>query len=193
VESGRADCSAKMLANLHRLGSRLPLSLWVLAGLERKMARRDDLDSKTKENLHNDLVNAMELISLQVNPPHPPTLGNFPRGFEPLTVVVGDRREQPLVSRGDLLVGSASPEDLKHILSLGLRDSQSVIRTDKLITNTANQNDLHRVFGDSNLLVVGSPFVNLMARIVNGVSFFPFRATGGLEDLGAVPARNQEN
>ena len=177
LESNLRNCSLTLLERLHRvLAPDEPLSLWALASLGRSVSKRssDYLSEETKATALKDIAKALDFVTPRPSIPTSRSLTTFPRGFEPMTIVVGDRREEPPVTRGDLLAGSASTEDVRHILSLGFADPRSVIRTDKLMVNTVNEEDLRRVFGSTNLLVVGSPFVNFVSRFVNQSSAFRF-------------------
>ena len=177
LEGNRRNCSVEMLSTIHReLEAETPLSVWVLASLARTVAGREGLDSEIRAALHDDVMTALDAIlpNTSITDQAPASLAEFPRGFEPLTVVVGDRREDPPITRGDLLAGSASTEDVRHILSLALQDRRSVIRTDKVIMNAAGDDDIKHALGGSNLLVVGSPFVNYAARVANRYSAFKF-------------------
>ena len=177
VEAGHRNGSLEMLEGIHKvLSPEEPVSVWVLASLERTVSTRGGLREETRSALKADLMTAIEAVmpATADGGQIERSLATFPRGFEPVTVVVGDRREDPPISRGDLLVGSASTEDVRYLLSLGLTDQRSVLRTDKIIVNTSNQDDVARAFGNTNLLVVGSPFVNFAARAVNMSSAFRF-------------------
>ena len=177
VEGGYRNGSLEMLESIHRaLSPDEPITAWVLASLERAVATREGLGEESKSALKTDLQAAIEALMPNAGDGGQlqRSLATFPKGFEPITVVLGDRREDPPISRGDLLVGSASTEDARYLLSLGLADQRSVLRTDKIIVNTSNRDDLIRVFGNTNLLVIGSPFVNFAARVVNMSSAFRF-------------------
>lgn len=98
-------------------------------------------------------------------------LMNFPEAFQPLVVVIGDRREDPPKSMADLLAYSISSTDvlfLQH-LNLGKVDTLS----DKVFVHE-DLETLERKYGDKNLLVIGSPAVNLLARKINDKSLFHF-------------------
>lgn len=100
------------------------------------------------------------------------SLEDFPGSFAPLTVICGDRREFPAATRGDLLVNSAAITDVQFLPGLALPPS-STIKSDKAVM-LMQEDDLRREFGHSNLLVIGSPAVNLAARVINDGSIFRF-------------------
>lgn len=112
----------------------------------------------------------------------PPLLANFPHAFYPLTVVCGDRRDHPAKDWSDLFVSSMSPLDLMFILRLGLapvsEDSRSprhktLLFSDRIFA-VKDDEELRRKFAGTNLLVIGSPKVNVLARAVNFTSVFRF-------------------
>lgn len=100
------------------------------------------------------------------------TLAGFPYMFTPITVVVGDRREQEPKTRGDIFALSASSAELRWLLALGLPHDTEII-SDKVFRN-AKVEYLIEEYGRRNLLVVGSPAANHLARLVNETAFFPF-------------------
>lgn len=98
-------------------------------------------------------------------------LTEFPDAFQPLIVITGDRREVPPQSRGDVLAYSVSSTDYMFINHLMLGESQVV--SDKQFV-ISSEEDLRNRFGASNLLVVGSPAVNLLSRRINEAAAFRF-------------------
>ena len=98
------------------------------------------------------------------------SLIHFPEKFYPLVVVTGDRREERPKTKGDLLAYSMSVIDITYLLHLQLSNVAMV--TDKTFVLEDDQT-LKEEFGDMNLLVVGSPAVNLLARQMN--DRHPFR------------------
>lgn len=102
------------------------------------------------------------------------TLLDFPQAFCPLTVVVGDRREESEhpKSAGDLFAYSASPSDLSWILQLGLPHDTEIV-SDKVFV-VSDEDYLKERFGNKNLLIIGSPSSNLLSRIVNSTALFRF-------------------
>lgn len=101
------------------------------------------------------------------------SLSSFPKAFSPLTVIVGDKREVPPKSPGDLLALSASTSDLRWILRMNLPRDVDIV-SDKVLLK-ASDNYLFEKFGQKNLLVIGSPAANHIARLVNETTFFSFK------------------
>ena len=90
-----------------------------------------------------------------------------------LTVVVGDRRERPPETPGDLFAQASSTRDLTWLFSLGLPES-TVLWNDKVINATSHEAKMPEYVSARHLLVIGSPFCNLLARTINKICFFPF-------------------
>ncbi|MGH9277297.1 MAG: hypothetical protein ACRD12_04225 [Acidimicrobiales bacterium] len=103
-----------------------------------------------------------------------PTLADGIEAFQPLAVIIGDRREWPAKTRGDLFVSSASPSvDLAFLGSLLNRlDHPAQLYADKIVVASDPEYLLGSL--NCNLLVVGSPSVNLAARLINGTAPFHF-------------------
>jgi transcriptional regulator with XRE-family HTH domain len=100
------------------------------------------------------------------------SLLDFPGAFSPITVIVGDKREEKPKNAGDLYVFSASPVDDRWLLSLGLpRDTEKI--SDKVLM-TADKEWLEGFFGERHLLIIGSPASNLFARKYNNCFLFRF-------------------
>jgi len=98
------------------------------------------------------------------------TLKNFPQDFQPLVIITGDRRENPPKSKGDILAYSVSNTDFMYLNSLNL---SGLILSDKQFVSETEEKLMER-FGKTNLLVIGSPAVNLLARRINDLSLFKF-------------------
>ena len=98
-------------------------------------------------------------------------LRDFPEEFLPLTIITGDRREQPPKSKGDVLAYSVSSTDVMYLTHLNLHDSP--VLSDKQFVIDA-EDALRKRFGSTNLLVIGSPAVNLLARRINNQFVFRF-------------------
>jgi len=105
----------------------------------------------------------------------PGTLVDWSKAFLPLVVFVGDRREAPPKTPADLLAASASMGDLYYLSRLSL-PSDTEIRSDKTCVITSPES-LRTLLEGKNLLVIGSPAANLMARAINGGSCFSFHVT----------------
>lgn len=91
----------------------------------------------------------------------------------PLTIVVGDRRERPPQTPGDFFAHTSSSRDLTWIFSLGL-SQYSVLWNDKIISATADDSEVPDYLKTRHLLIIGSPFCNLMTRKLNNSIFFRF-------------------
>lgn len=113
-------------------------------------------------------------------------LTNFPEAFYPIVVVVGDRREDPPKSMADLLAYSVSSVDVLFLqrLNLGRVD----ILSDKVFVLEDLQT-LRRKYNCTNLLVIGSPAVNLLARKINDSALFCFNIS---EEAKRKLARQEE-
>ncbi len=103
------------------------------------------------------------------------TVGNKipPKKKSLLTIVVGDRRENPPETPGDFFAHTSSTRDLTWIFSLGLPQS-TILWNDKIISATQTDNEIPDALKIRHLLIIGSPFCNLMARKVNQSTFFRF-------------------
>ncbi len=114
------------------------------------------------------------------------TLRDFPEAFFPLIVVTGDRRETPPLSRGDVLAYSVSSTDVMHLTALHLVTGEvdaeaeaihGLLVSDKQFV-TDSEDKLRRRFGRYNILVIGSPAVNLLSRSINQGCPFRFSISG---------------
>ena len=99
------------------------------------------------------------------------SLDHFPDAFMPLMIIAGDRRETPPKCKGDVLAYSVSTTDFMYLTHLHLQDCP--ILSDKQFVIDSEE-DLRTRFGSTNLLVIGSPAVNLLARRINSASMFRF-------------------
>ena len=102
------------------------------------------------------------------------SLMDFPNAFTPLTVVVGDKREEEPQNTGDLFVFSASTVDDRWLSSLGLPPDTEKISDKVLMTAENDKNWLKKHFGERHILCIGSPASNLFARIYNNSFLFRF-------------------
>jgi len=123
---------------------------------------------------------ALVFLREQANPPsirsNGPisTLADFP-GNEPLTIIVGDRRETRAKSAADCLIYSGSMTDVMYLPLLGRRLENAVIRSDKLLARMP-LDSLKKMpeLAASNLLVIGSPAANWGSRTLNREALFSF-------------------
>lgn len=106
------------------------------------------------------------------------TLDSFPEDFKPLIIVTGDRREIPPQSKGDLLAYSVSSTDVMYMNHLNILPDEEftdhgLVVSDKQFVEESEE-VLQERFGSTNILVVGSPAVNLLARRINDQCLFRF-------------------
>jgi hypothetical protein len=99
-------------------------------------------------------------------------LSEFPKAFEPLVVVVGDRREGKPETIGDVLAYSVSAIDLMFLPALKLPEDTPIV-SDKIFV-IESEDSLKYRFRDRNILTIGSPAVNLFSRRIDNQSFFRF-------------------
>lgn len=104
------------------------------------------------------------------------SLAQFP-GADPLTIIMGDRREQRVTSAADCLIYSGSITDAMYLPCLDSALGRALIRSDKLLVRMPQEylEDEMPEIAERNLLIVGSPAVNWGARILNKGAIFPFR------------------
>jgi hypothetical protein len=106
------------------------------------------------------------------------SLKGFPGDFRPLVVVTGDRREIPPLSKGDVLAYSFSTTDIMYLNNIGYQGDQEPLNDGLVVSDkqfvTDDEESLRRRFGSTNILVIGSPAVNLLARRINEDSPFRF-------------------
>jgi hypothetical protein len=109
------------------------------------------------------------------------SLANFPQDFLPLTIICGDRRGGASRTRGDIFVAPASTTDLTFLLKLGL-PPDCLLKTDKSFARMT-EDEREKVFGRTNLLMIGSPMVNLASRFFNQHSLFRFAIDRDLMEI----------
>lgn len=102
------------------------------------------------------------------------SLVNFPHRFSPLHIIAGDRREHHPKNRADLLCYSASMIDLIFVPRICEKLPGVRISSDKILYRMSEKWKKEEL-GKSNMLVIGSPAANLLARIVNKTAPFRFR------------------
>jgi len=186
-EQGVADPPIDELVRLHYFlidqtdPNRAAASLlrWIAAWLEDLRARRADFDDEHTRAL-SDALGLLRSVVPEPKPVGPAfSLADFPERFLPLQVVVGDRREivSKRLTMADLFSLSMASSDLMFLPDV--LGHPSFVReparmwSDK-ITVLMPKSDLEMRLGSSNLLIVGSPAVNLGCRIVDPRSLFRF-------------------
>jgi len=97
----------------------------------------------------------------------------FPDAFYPLTIISGDKREdsESRINRSDFGAVSASPAEARWIMKLGLREDTEFF-TDKIFVLESAE-ELRQRFSGRNLLVIGSPASNHLARRIHLVDPIP--------------------
>lgn len=93
------------------------------------------------------------------------TLADFPKiGSGKWSVITGDRREDPVKGKGDILGLSMAVTDVMFLHAIGL-PPESDVRSDKTLLLAQNLSELL----DTNLLIIGSPAVSLYTRAIMGM------------------------
>jgi len=156
-----------------------------VARLERtKFKGQDKLKSQAVQALlgryrEPDLATVLKAGSRSFN--------SFPEAFLPLAVVTGDKREtrETWITRADFGVYTATPADTRWLLNLDL-PADTVKHVDKNFLLLPDDQLIDR-FAEMNLLIIGSPAANHLARKVNSSAVFRFNyskeAHRAIEDL----------
>jgi transcriptional regulator with XRE-family HTH domain len=181
LETGKDVPSLALLIQLHELlvepdtsEPKASLAVWLLTSIQ-KSIEKENLLPNTKETTRAVLQKTIgQLIqpSSRRKRSTNRSLEFFPYYREPLTIVCGDRRDLTPKTRGDIFAHSVSIADLTFLLRLEL-PSNTMIKSDKLFV-LMSWEYLEREFGNTNLLVIGSPAVNFAARVINNYSVFRF-------------------
>jgi hypothetical protein len=169
----------------------LLLKLFLLreSALFEKPAKEREKWTEASKNLAVEAIAvARNLLNGKEDAPYPKTTGrtlqDFPNSFYPLAVVSGDKREETgnRINQADFGATSASPAEARWLLRLGLR-SDTEFYSDKVFV-LESVSELKARFGKQNLLVIGSPGSNHLARRLllsnptagwkRGVPFFRF-------------------
>lgn len=176
IEAGERLPSIDLTIKFHQVLSAAdddcpPLIHWLLARVVEEKELPDERRALVQEAAADVFARQSEGRFATLTGP-PRSLADFPRTFYPLTIVCGDRRESSPRTRGDIFAYSMSTTDLMFLPHLKL-DSTVDIRSDKLFV-LMDEEYLQRKFGQTNLLIIGSPAVNLLARLVNKTAIFQF-------------------
>lgn len=205
IERDRAVPTMDLLLRMHEKlatggDACADLSIWFLKWLEAVAKHHvnvkeesPDSDYKPDRNNREVALTVIGRMFAHSTRPEPasaasfrfPTLRDFPRAFENLLVVCGDRRESPPKNRGDLFVDSFSSADLANVKLLFDKTGPLEIRSDKYFALKTPGNDefLKSEYGRKNLIVIGSPAVNLLARSINTHCVFRFQLSQTVRDF----------
>ncbi len=185
IKSGNAIPTEETLAKIaHEIAPGRLGELLVALCAERICSIKDksvgSLGNKTVDDLFDKAVKQTSRPSAKHNDR---TFKDFPEAFEPLLIVTGDKREDrgTHISVADIGAFSASPADTRWILNLGL--SEKVIKhVDKNFMLLPNERLIER-FAETNILVIGSPAANHLARKVNKKAIFRFNYSNHAGDI----------
>ncbi|MGH3799620.1 MAG: helix-turn-helix domain-containing protein [Pseudonocardiaceae bacterium] len=182
-ENGREIPGISVLADLYKIlresTGMTPNAAEFAAWLTDWMLARSEKDASEDSELLQEALQLLDQPSSRANrgPPGPlRSLAEFP-GNDPLTIILGDRREPRAKSAADCLIYSGSMTDAMYISLLGRHMENTVIRSDKLLVRmpTDYLESMPEV-ADRNLLIIGSPAANWGARILNkSDAIFAFR------------------
>ena len=180
IERGGAVPTLKLLLRLHeelvQSDDRDPnseLRIWLLRWLEATLKQQVGICNDAALVAVRELYGQRQVRKMKRAGSTLPTLEDFPHDFENLVIVCGDRRESPPKTKGDLFVDSFSCADLGSLKTLFERSGPLDIRSDKSFV-LADRDYLKREYGQRNIIVVGSPAVNLLARAINKYCVFRF-------------------
>jgi transcriptional regulator with XRE-family HTH domain len=178
MERGQRVPSLSLLLRVHAeltssgvAGGYEPLEWWLVAWIEAEASQKcdravlpgfEEAAAHLRAHLPGGRAGRGNTLLLQ----------NFPDAFYPLTVIGGDRRESTPKSVADMFIYSGAVTDLTSLP--GLLDGRKVsIRSDKLAV-VLDEQTLNSQLGHSNLLILGSPAANWVARLVNHQAIFRF-------------------
>lgn len=176
--SGKEPCAPQHLVSLVQLyfggdlrEKQLELARLTILLLKERFAQGDEDAGKwTAESRElmqqclNECYTAVDARKSRAPKTSGRTLADFPDSFYPMVVVSGDKREvsEARINAGDFGAVSASPAESRWIVKLRLRDDVEIFG-DKIFI-LASDDELRERFGKTNILVVGSPAANHLAR-----------------------------
>jgi hypothetical protein len=194
LESGAQIANLPILTRLHAIlhdgisdGRHQTLRDWLIAWLAAHIEKAAE-DRGFNKDVYPDVIAALSLIQVHADQTtaspksQQKILTNFPEAFYPLMVICGDRRELTPATQGDIFARSLSITDLMYIFELKLDPDRVRVRSDKLVANMEKEY-LEATLGQHNLLVIGSPAVNLAARKINEGAVFRFPFDQRLRDF----------
>lgn len=148
--------------------------VWLLRWLSKEVEKSSLCDLKTVHlRVIEEAILQLNRIPIDQYPGTYCSLEDFPKAFQPITVICGDRREQRPGTRGDLLTYPIAITDIMFLERLGLDKNSTIIKSDKL-TVLMDDDYLTRMLGETHLLIVGSPAVNHATRLINRSAVFRF-------------------
>jgi len=184
-ETGKTAPAADVAVRLALILSEDPKEYLLLAAAQRACCSGGEVDDDLLAAV-NQLLGSAANINARPGPPgvletHLSLL-DFPHAFTPLTVVVGDKREDDPQNAGDLFAFSASTVDDRWLLSLGLpRETEKI--SDKVVMTAAHDKAwLKKHFSKQHILCIGSPASNLFSRMHNNSFLFRFAITREADD-----------
>jgi transcriptional regulator with XRE-family HTH domain len=192
IEVGNGIPTLEQLLKLHEelvsKDSQTPesdLGSWLLRWLEARVNKDVDINKESALEAIDGLYAKSNKSARTRSASAVPTLEDFPHGFEDLIIICGDRRESPPKSKGDFFVDSFSSADLASLKTLLEKTGPLEIRSDKLFMagNLSSSGYLKQAYGQRNLIVIGSPAVNLVARAINRNAVFRFRTSKGMREF----------
>jgi len=184
IESGEAIPSDERLAEIARAldaEDRLPEML--LRAAHDRVAGDTPNGKELREVYGRIISDIARKINDITRLASPRTFEHFPEAFEPLAIVTGDKREDPPKTIADLGAVSASPIDDRYLRDIPFRSKPDKI-SDKVFV-LADDEYLKARFGTKNLLVIGSPAGNHLARKINRGALYRFAFGLGLYRSGS--------
>lgn len=139
---------------------------------ERDAMQQSAMFASTIEDLLRKAGRRSPRTHASAGPPTHASLVDFPGGYTPLTIIVGDKREDEPKNAGDLFVFSSSTVDDRWLMRLGL-DPETEKISDKVLM-TADDAWLRERFGSTHILAIGSPASDLFTREFNECFLFRF-------------------
>lgn len=173
-ETGKAAPELSRAVRLAEILAEDPQEFLLLAAIQREWdaAQENTSFASTIEDLLRKAGRKAPRTLASAGPLTHASLLDFPGGFTPLTIIVGDKREDEPKNAGDLFAFSSSTVDDRWLLRLGLeRETEKI--SDKVLM-TADDEWLRKRFGSTHILAIGSPASNLFTRELNECFLFRF-------------------
>jgi len=151
-----------------------------LGRLEKQSFEREALKASVREAF-GDLRSAVSGPGAAAPRQTGRTLADFPEAFYPMDVVTGDKREDrgAHITVADFGAHPATPSDMRWVMGLGLAPDV-MIHSDKIFLLLDEAKLIER-FADRNLLIIGAPAANHLARLANKGAVFRLNYSQGAE------------